>query len=230
MRLACGAIALALAAPGCRPAAAPVTARPEPVRGEVVQYQPLAMRGDARRADQAVILGSDDAGGSTVLALPVAAGFVVVDAIASRTGAAELQPIVLTRGSRAPDAPAPDGGLVVHGGDAGAAAARWRADAWSAALVAATALGKDVGDLALEATPGGSIDATASALVAGGFVALLAGDAGAPAATPRPGSATRRACRSRDRPPARTSIWCSSPTRTAPRRSRSPACTMPRSS
>lgn len=204
MTLVRGAIVLVLAAPACGPA--PQPARPEPAPGQVKQYQPLAMRDDARRTDQAVILGSDDAHGSTVLALPVGQRFVVVTAVASRSDTAELQSIVLGSAPRVPDVPGgPDGtagrdatgggdapsggdgrdahgGLDVHG-DAGGTGARWRADAWSAALVAATALGKDLGDLTLEVTPAGSIDTTASALLAGGLVALITGDAIDPAAT-----------------------------------------------
>ncbi|HMG53446.1 MAG TPA: hypothetical protein VK601_08185, partial [Kofleriaceae bacterium] len=58
----------------------------------------------------------------------------------------------------------------------GPAAARWRADAWSAAAVAATALGKDLAGMALSATPAGPVDGPASAALAGGFVAAMLGD------------------------------------------------------
>jgi hypothetical protein len=193
MRLRRGAIALALCAPlGCAPAPGPRPARPEPTVGRVKHYQPLEMAGDARQAGQAVILGTDEANGSTVLALPAATTPVVVDAMAAgRADAAAggaAHAIVLT------SAPAPSTGVAAPGGepagpvqvggaDEGAIGARWRADAWSAALVATTALGKDLASVALSATPAGPIDGPAAALLAGGFVAAMLGDAVDPTAT-----------------------------------------------
>lgn len=172
---------------GCGPGPAP--ARPAPAVGRVVHYRPLELARDARQPGQAVILGTDDTGGSTVLAIPVAATIVVVYPPAvGRAG--ELPAVVLTSAARGPgpgapaDAARPGGPVEVGGaGEADAAAARWRAGVWSAALAAATALGKDLGDLALEATPAGPIDATASALVGGGLLAALIGDTIDPAAT-----------------------------------------------
>lgn len=176
------AVALALCATACGPAQGP--ARPVPLAGRVVRYQPLEMQRDARQPGQAVILGTDDANGSTVLAIPVAATAVVVSAMtegsAGRPG--ELQPIVLTSAPRAPGGEPPVSPVQVGGADEGALAARWRAGVWAAALVAATALGKDLGDLALDATPGGPVEGTASALLAGGFAAALIGNALDPAA------------------------------------------------
>jgi hypothetical protein len=65
----------------------------------------------------------------------------------------------------------------------GAAGARWRADAWLAAQVAAAAIGKDLADVVVSATPSGPIDGPASALVATGLVAALLGGAIDPSAT-----------------------------------------------
>lgn len=177
---------------GC--SATPAPARPTPLAGRIVRYQPLELQRDARQPGQAVILGTDDRNGSTVLALPVAATVVVVHAMpASRAGGgpstAAPQAIVLT------SAPAPTGAAIgaatappsspvqVGVADEAAPAARWRAGVWAAALAAAAALGKDPSDLALEATPAGPVDGTASALVAAGFVAALIGDTLDPGAT-----------------------------------------------
>lgn len=72
----------------------------------------------------------------------------------------------------------------VSGADApGPAAARWRGEAWAAAAVAAGALGKDLADVTLSATPAGAVDGPASALLAGGFAAAMLGDTIDPAAT-----------------------------------------------
>src|SRR4051812_34981349 len=194
MRLRRGRIALALCASlGCASGSATGPVRPEPAAGKIVHYQPLEMAGDARQAGQAVILGTDEANGSTVLILPAAATPVLVDAMtvgrADAAGGA-AHAIVLTSAPAAPAAsPAAPGGaepagpVQVGGGDDGAAGARWRADAWSAALVATSALGKDLADAALSATPAGPVDGPASALLAGGFVAAMLGDAIDPAAT-----------------------------------------------
>ena len=224
-------IALALcAALSC--GAPPRPARPGLSQGTVKRYRPLEIAGDARRADQAMILGSDEANGSTVLSLPAAPTPIVVTALAvTRGGAGPVtgvaQPIVLgsaaastgagpgapssttvpdaaSGGPSAAGASAPPGDpsvpaatavlavpgaatapapLQVDGADDSPAGARWRAGAWSAALVASTALGKDLADVALSATPAGPVDGTASALVAAGFVAVMLGDSLDPAAT-----------------------------------------------
>src|SRR6201995_2349975 len=113
MGISRGAVALALcAAPACGPAQGPV--RPTPLAGRTVRYQPLEMQRDARQPGQAVILGTDDANGSTVLAIPVATTTVVVHAMTGGS-AGELQPIVLTSASRAPGAVPPISPVQVGG-------------------------------------------------------------------------------------------------------------------
>ncbi|HEX4420701.1 MAG TPA: hypothetical protein VH165_22455, partial [Kofleriaceae bacterium] len=72
-----GALALVLcAALGCGGPAGPV--HPTPLTGSTRHYAPLGMRDDARQPGQAVLLGTDDANGSTVLPLPAVAAPVVV--------------------------------------------------------------------------------------------------------------------------------------------------------
>src|SRR5215468_11617059 len=109
MRLRRGGIALA-------PVPRPV--RPEPAVGQVKHYQPLEMAGDARQAGQAVILGTDEANGSTVLALPAAATPVVVDAMtvgrADAAGGA-AHAIVLTSAPAASGATAASGSAAAPG-------------------------------------------------------------------------------------------------------------------
>src|SRR5215468_8588949 len=128
MRLRRGGIALA---------PRPAPARPEPAVGRVKHYQPLEMASDARQAGQAVILGTDEANGSTVLTLPAAATPVVVDAMTvgrADAAAGAAHAIVLTSApapnpAAAATAPAaePVDPVLVGGGDEGAARARWRA-------------------------------------------------------------------------------------------------------
>src|SRR5215468_6151366 len=117
MRLRRGGIALA---------PRPAPARPEPAVGRVKHYQPLGMASDARQAGQAVILGTDEANGSTVLALPAAA-MPVGRADATVAGAAHAivltgAPAPNTAAAPAPATPAtePPGPVQVGGGEEGA--------------------------------------------------------------------------------------------------------------
>ncbi|HEX7839730.1 MAG TPA: hypothetical protein VF469_19780, partial [Kofleriaceae bacterium] len=112
------AVALALCmAQACGPPPGP--ARPVPLAGRVVRYQPLEMQRDARQPGQAVILGTDDANGSTVRAIPVAVTTVVVYAMAAGPAArpGELQPIVLTNAPRSPGVTPPVSPVQVSGAD-----------------------------------------------------------------------------------------------------------------
>ncbi|HEY0194032.1 MAG TPA: hypothetical protein VGC42_23100, partial [Kofleriaceae bacterium] len=158
------------AALGCGGAAP----RPTPtLAGATVHYAPLAMRDDARRPTQAVVLGTDEADGSTVLALPAVARAVTVDAPVGR----ELVAIALSA------APGPSA-AITGALPASDGAARWNAGLWSAALAAADALGKDLPDLAWSATPARAAEQiAASALIAAGWLASATGEAVDPAAT-----------------------------------------------
>lgn len=182
-----GAVALALcAAVSCRTTTAPAPVRPQLAPGIVKRYQPLQIASDARRADLAVVLGTDGGNGSTVLPLPAMPTPIVVAALGLHRGGGAptgvAQSIVLaSRGAASAAVPAAP--LQVDGADDSPAGVRWRATAWSAALVAATALGKDLADVALSATPAGPIDGTGSALIAAGFAAAMLGDTLDPAAT-----------------------------------------------
>ncbi|HEU4731373.1 MAG TPA: hypothetical protein VFT22_25945, partial [Kofleriaceae bacterium] len=198
-------LALALcAALGC---GAPSGAtRPTALAG-TRHYPPLAMKADAQRPDQAVILGTDDTNGSTVLPLAATVHVVVVDAMVARHDGARISgdtiSITLTAApnqpaepraetaaaggpglpaAQEPSAPAVYGAL--PSGSSEGAAARWSAGLWSAAMAAASALGKDIDDLAFSAMPAGAPDGIASsALLSAGFVATLTGANVDPAAT-----------------------------------------------
>ncbi|HUJ61890.1 MAG TPA: hypothetical protein VLX92_25470 [Kofleriaceae bacterium] len=111
-----------------------------PPAAEVKTYAPLAAGADARLPARAVILATDARGGSTVI--PLAPGRVQID------------------GAVLAVAPNPAGAIAVTGG----------ADAWSAAIAAATVLDKDVADYTFSASGSGG-----SALYAAGFLAALTG-------------------------------------------------------
>ena len=67
---------------------------------------------------------------------------------------------------------------------AGGTGSQWRAGVWVSAFVAATTLNKDLTDFTFSATSGGYIDgASASGLMAGGFLAAMTGAPVDPTAT-----------------------------------------------
>jgi hypothetical protein len=207
-----GALALTLCgALGC---GAPTgAARPVPFAGTTKHYQPLAMKADAKRPGQAVILGTDDTNGSMVLPLPITPRTAVVDAMFVRHGGAgpvsgDSVAVILTTApavptaptaptattassptattANAPIAPTPPSiyGVVPPGASDASTGARWNAALWSAAFVAATTLGKDLGDVTFSAVPAGPTDGVAaSALIAGGFLATMTGEPIDPGAT-----------------------------------------------
>jgi hypothetical protein len=279
------------------------TARPVAFIGSTKHYEPLAMRADAKRPGQAVILGTDETNGSTVIPLPTTPHTAVVDAMFVKHGgtvqvSGDTVAVILTTAPNAPDpgvpgpasgptppganpgdptapagpnggpsanppaassgpnapgapgtkphgassgptasigqnnqsgqssattapapsasgakphgassgptasiaqnsqsgqstattAPAPSApilyGTVPVGGADAAGAARWNASLWRAAFVAATTLGKDLGDVTFSAVPAGPTDdVAASALIAAGFLATMIGEPIDPTAT-----------------------------------------------
>src|SRR5437868_1448255 len=76
------AVAL-VAACGAPPPAQPPKAEPSL---EVKTFAPLGMKGDAKAPNQAVILGTDDKNGSTILPLPVTQAKSSVDAMFVKMG------------------------------------------------------------------------------------------------------------------------------------------------
>lgn len=142
-------------------------------------YAPLTIKDDAKSANQAVILGTDDRNGSTVLPLPlhptrglVDAMFVKLDPVNPEKASGGSTPVKL--GTE----PNKDGSVQVGVYEelAGGAGNQWRAGVWVSAFVAASTLGKDLTDFAFSAASGGYIDgASASGLMAGGFLATMTG-------------------------------------------------------
>ena len=158
------------------PAPAPVT---------VKTYGPLGIKADAKAPHQAVILGTDTKDGSTVLTLPAAQANAHVDAMFVRMGggvppSGGLTPVKL--------ATAPNADQSVQVGIieemAGGTGPQWRAGVWVSAIVAANLLDKDLTDFTFSAASGGFIDgASASGLMAAGFLATMTGAAIDPTAT-----------------------------------------------
>ncbi len=140
-------------------------------------YGPLGLKTDAKTPSLAVILGTDAHNGSTVLPLPVNNAKAQVDAmyvLMGGTGPATggMTPVKLVT------TPNPDKAVQVGIVEefAGGTGEQWRAGVWLSAIVAATVLGKDLTDFTFSAASGGYIDgASASGLMAGGFLAALTG-------------------------------------------------------
>lgn len=140
-------------------------------------YGPLQLKTDAKTPGLAVILGTDAHNGSTVLPLPatntkaqVDAMFVLMGGTGPATGG--MTPVKLVT------APNPDKSVQVGIVEefAGGTGEQWRAGVWVAAIIAAQVLGKDLTDVTFSAASGGYIDgASASGLMAGGFLAALTG-------------------------------------------------------
>jgi uncharacterized protein len=141
-----------------------------------VTYAPLGMKADAKVRTQAVILGTDAKGGSTVIPLVDGEGRTKLDTMVVKIGggavSGEVSPVTLTT------APNPDGEVRVGVYEqlAGGAGPQWRAGVWLGAFIAATTLGKDLTDFTFTASSSGSVDgASASGLITAGFLAALTG-------------------------------------------------------
>lgn len=140
-------------------------------------YDPLGIKDDAKAANQAVILGTDEKNGSTVLPLPALPSKGLVDAMFVRLGGGQpasggSTPVKLST------APNSDGSVQVgiYEEMSGGTGAQWRAGVWVSAFVAANVLNKDLTDFTFAASSGGFIDgASASGLMAGGFLATMTG-------------------------------------------------------
>jgi uncharacterized protein len=152
---------------------------------EVKTYGPLGIKADSKAPNQAVILGTDIKDGSTIIPLPVAAGKTVVDAMFVKLGDGKdvTGGVSSVKLSTAPNR---DGSVQVGIFEefAGGTGPQWRAGVWVSAFVAATTLNKDLTDFTFSATSGGYIDgASASGLMAAGFLAAMTGAAIDPTVT-----------------------------------------------
>ncbi len=150
-----GALVAALVAACGSAQHGPAKQEPAP---KVVMYGPMGIKADAKAPNQAAILGTDDKGGSTVIAIPAAPSTVVVDAMD-----AKLTPVTLaTAPNRDESVPV---GMSVS------------------AIVAATTLDKDLTDFTFSASGGPIGGPSASGLIAGGFLAAITGAPIDPTAT-----------------------------------------------
>jgi uncharacterized protein len=155
----------------------------EPLAGQPQQVEPLAIRAAAKAPHQALILGTDEQGGSTVIPLVEGDTAVSVDSLWVRLGqpaAGGSSPVKLATAAN------PDGAVRVgiYEEFAGGLGPQWRAGVWLSAFLASTTLGKDLTDYKFTAEAGGHVDgASASGLMAAGYLAALTG-------TPIDGKAT----------------------------------------
>ena len=148
---------------------------PAPPTGKA--FAPLAIKADAKAPNQAVILGTDERNGSTIVPIVGASARGLVDAMFVKLGGkgpatGGSSPVKL---STAPNA---DGSVQVGIFEelSGGTGTQWRAGVWISAFVAASTLGKDLTDFTFSASSGGYIDgASASGLMAGGFLATMTG-------------------------------------------------------
>jgi hypothetical protein len=171
MRRLRGAL-IVLVACGAPPPAKPPNAAP-PL--EVKTFSPLGMKSDAKATNQAIILGTDKNNGSTVLPLPVAQPRTYVDALFVKATADVDGGITSVKLATAPSADGA-GQVGVFEAFAGGPSAQWRTSVWASAMVAATALNKDLADFTFSATSTGYIDGvSASGLIAAGFLAAMTG-------------------------------------------------------
>ena len=151
--------------------------------GTTKQLDPLGIKTDAKAPNQALILGTDAKGGSTIIPLVDGESTSSVDSMWVRLGppaSGGSSPVKLTT------APNPDGNVRVgmYEQFAGGLGPQWRAGVWLAAFLASTTLGKDLTDFKFTAEAEGNVDgASASGLMTAGFLAALTGNKIDPTAT-----------------------------------------------
>ena len=178
------ALVVGVALVACTPPPAAPKSGPTPVAGGPAQIRPLAFAAEAKRGDAALILGTDDRGGSTVVPLAVGERKVLVDSLYVMTGGGTaiggVGPVELT----AATSTAGQVRVGIFEDVSGGLGPSWRAGVWTASLVAADVLGKDLTDLTFTAAASGRVDgASASGLMTAGYLAALLGHAVSPEAT-----------------------------------------------
>ena len=170
------AFVLGVSVLACTPPPAAPSPGPTPGPRGPVTVRPLAFADDAKRGDAALILGTDPRGGSTAVPLVTGAGQVTVDSLYVITGGATatggVGPVELTAATST-------SGQVKVGifeDLSGGLGPSWRAGVWTASLVTADVLGKDLTDLTFTASASGRVDgASASGLMTAGYLAALLG-------------------------------------------------------
>lgn len=174
-----------LASVSCGPAPAPAGPGGGGGTGATTKVEPLGIKEAAKAPFQALILGTDAGGGSTVIPLREAETEVTVDSMWVRMGGGGpatggSSPVKLVTSTN------PDGKVRVgmYEEFAGGLGPQWRAGVWLSAFVASTTLGKDLTDFKFTAEAGGHVDgASASGLMTAGYLAALTGTEIDPKAT-----------------------------------------------
>ena len=170
------ALVVSVALFACSSSATAPKPPPGPGTGAATQVRPLAFGADAKRGDAALILGTDGTGGSTVVPLATGERKVTVDSLYVITGPGTatggLGPVELT----AATSNAGQVRIGIFEDVSGGLGPSWRAGVWTASLVAADVLGKDLTDLTFTASASGRVDgASASGLMTAGYLAALLG-------------------------------------------------------
>lgn len=176
---------LVVLAAACGPTPAPTPPGPRPVTAGPTQVAPLAFKAEAKAPAQALILGTGEKGGATVVPLAGAENKVTVDSMWVRTGGGTpavggASPVELVT------SPNPDGAvrIGIYEEVAGSLGPQWRAGVWLASFVASTVINKDLTDFKFSAEAGGHVDgASASGLMTAGYLASILGEKIDPTAT-----------------------------------------------
>ncbi|HUQ01569.1 MAG TPA: hypothetical protein VM261_03700 [Kofleriaceae bacterium] len=170
------AISIIAAAAACGPSGGATTPGTKPVVAGTKQVAPLQIEADSKSPAQALILGTDAKGGSTVLPLSGAENRVSVDSMWVRMGSGPAvggsSPVALVT------SPNPEGVVRVgiYEEVAGSLGPQWRAGVWLASFVSSTVLNKDLTDFKFTAEAGGHVDgASASGLMTAGYLASMIG-------------------------------------------------------
>jgi uncharacterized protein len=165
-----GVIGVLVLASACGGGAGTVVGTPKDVK-------PMAIKDDAKAPNQALILGTDDKNGSTVIALPTSEVSAGVDALYVKMGGSDkpsggFSPVKLTT------LPNNDQQVEISIAEEmpDGTGRQWRTGVWVSAFVAATTLNKDLTDFKFKVASVGYIDGpSASGLMAGGFLAAMTG-------------------------------------------------------
>lgn len=175
VRSLCAALLSSVVVVGCGPTAQPPGGGAG--GGSTVKVTAGDIKDEAKAPNQALILGTDTNGGSTIIQLAEGESSVSVDSMWVKMGppaSGGSSPVKLTTGPNA------EGTVRVgmYEEFAGGLGPQWRAGVWLSAFLSSTTLGKDLTDFKFTAEAGGNVDgASASGLMTAGYLAALTGTA-----------------------------------------------------
>jgi len=177
---------LAACGPGSTGSTTPGKSARPPVQKTTKEVKPFETKADSKPSFQALILGTDEKGGSTVIPLAGGPSTVELDALWVFKGGPGWDTSGGTSKVWLTTRPQDDSRVRVgmYERYAGGMGPQWRAAVWMAAFVTANTLGKDLTDFRFTAENAGVIDgASAGALMTAGFLASLTGAKVDPEAT-----------------------------------------------